>query len=185
MRLFILSCLALLGAIFLSSCQTLNQEQCQVSDWAQLGVSDGQRGFAQTYVANHQEACSQFGISVDVIAWNTGWQQGIATYCTPLNGLTVGREGRNNPFSCPAQLAGSFNEGHRVGRAVYDARLTRDRIQSEIDADIARIATTPPADIPALQLQIELKRNRLSQAQFDLLRAEREADLFRLRPYGR
>lgn len=185
MRLVLAGLVAVAGVLVLSSCATLNEEQCQVSDWQQLGASDGQRGAGSGFVANHQEACARFGIAVDVAAWQTGWQQGIVAYCTPSNGLSVGRSGRINPYSCPANLAGAFNEAHRIGKAVHDARSARDRVQAEIDADIARIPATPPEQLPALQLQIELKRNRLSQAQADLVRAEREADLFRLRlPYG-
>ena len=185
MRLVLAGFGAVLGAFFLSSCATLNEDQCKVSDWQQLGVSDGQRGVGSGYVASHQEACARFGIAVDVAAWQSGWNRGIVAYCTPANGLSVGSAGRNNPFSCPADLAFAFNEGHRVGKAVHDARRARDRVQSEIDADIARIPSTPPEQLPALQVQIELKRNRLATAQADLVRAEREADLFRLNPYYR
>jgi hypothetical protein len=172
---------AVVGALALASCATLNEEQCQVVDWQQLGVSDGASGFPATRVAQHQEACAKFGIPVNATAWQSGWEQGIRSYCVPANGLSVGRQGRPNRNACPADLAAPFNEAYRIGRDVYDARSDRDSVQGEIDMLIADLAAAGTAQERSdIQLQIELKRNALSIAQWEVSRAERRADLYEL-----
>ncbi|RNC93649.1 MAG: DUF2799 domain-containing protein [Oricola sp.] len=166
----------------LSSCATLSEEQCQVVDWQQLGESDGTRGFPVTYVGQHQEACTKHGISVDAASWQTGWQRGIRTYCTPANGLNVGRTGGINRNACPADMALAFNEAYTVGRRVHDARSERDSAQQEIDRLIRELsAATAEEDRRRIQLEIELERNRLSSAQGDVFSAERAADLYQFR----
>ena len=170
------------AALALSSCATLNEEQCQVVDWQQLGQSDGAQGRPSTHVARHQEACTSFGITVDAAAWQSGWESGIQSYCTPSNGLSVGLSGGVNRNACPADLAARFNEAYRVGDAVHDARARRDETQREIDRLIRELsAATDDAERTRIQVELELARNRLSTAQADVARTEREADLYRLR----
>ncbi|MEM1378288.1 MAG: DUF2799 domain-containing protein [Pseudomonadota bacterium] len=172
---------AAVAAIALSSCATLNEEQCQVTDWRVLGQTNGSQGRPQSYVAEHQRACSRFGIPVDATAWTSGWQQGIVTYCTPSNGLNVGRAGRPNFNACPVESAASFNEAYNIGRGVFDARSNRDRLQRELNALIAALPNVDPAELPVKQTEIELKRNAVSQAQVAVTNAERAADLFQTR----
>ncbi|QBK30254.1 DUF2799 domain-containing protein [Roseitalea porphyridii] len=170
------------AALALSSCATLNEEQCQVVDWQQLGQSDGAQGQPSTYIARHQEACTRFGITVNAAAWQSGWESGIRSYCTPSNGLSVGLSGGVNRNACPADLAARFNEAYRVGDAVHDARSRRDETQREIDRLIRELsAATEDAERTRIQVELELARNRLSTAQADVARTEREADLYRLR----
>ncbi|MEL6921298.1 MAG: DUF2799 domain-containing protein [Pseudomonadota bacterium] len=172
---------AITAALALSSCATLNEEQCQVTDWRVLGQTDGSQGRPQSYVAQHQSACTRFGIPVDATAWTAGWQQGTVPYCTPTNGLNVGRAGRTNFNACPADSAAQFNEAYNAGRAVYDARTSRDRLQRELNALIAALPNVAPADLPVKQTEIELKRNAVTQAQLQVTSAERAADLFQSR----
>lgn len=165
--------------VALSSCATLNEEQCQVVDWEQLGQTDGAQGQRSAYVGLHQEACQRFGIAVDAAAWQSGWERGIRAYCTPANGLSVGRSGRVNRNACPADMALRFNEAYRIGRAVHDARSARDSRQREIDTLIRDLAAATTAEArQQIQLKIELARNRLSSAHSAVFAAEREADRF-------
>ncbi|MEL6437499.1 MAG: DUF2799 domain-containing protein [Pseudomonadota bacterium] len=166
------------GGVALSACATLNEDQCSVTDWRQLGQSDGGRGLPQSHVAEHQKACARFGISVDAALWTTGWQEGIRAYCTPLNGLSVGKNGRSNLNACPVDQALAFNEGHRIGRAVHEARRRRDAVQRELDVLVASLTTTPQAEIATKQTDIQRKQLDLQAAQFDVTNAERQADLY-------
>lgn len=172
------------AALALSNCQTLNEEQCQVTDWTVLGSTDGAAGRPQTHLARHQEACTKFGIPVDTAAWQSGWNEGIRQYCTPYNGLEIGRRGTYYANSCPGDVAVQFREAYDVGRRVYSARNERDRIQRELDEAISAMVNAAPEDKATAQLQIELKRNALFAAQNRLNDAERAADLFRLRLNG-
>jgi hypothetical protein len=169
------------AAVALASCQTLNEDQCAVTDWRVLGSTDGAAGRAQNYVSRHQEACSKFGIQVDFTAWNAGWAEGIRTYCTPQNGLDVGSNGRSYANSCPADVAIGFREGYDIGRRVYSARNERNRIQRELDEAIRKVAEATPEQRVSAQLAVDLKRNELFAAQNRLNDAERAADFFRLK----
>lgn len=169
------------ATLALSNCQTLNEDQCSVTDWRILGGTDGAAGRAQDYVARHQEACTKYGIPVDVPAWRSGWQEGIRRYCTPYNGLDVGRRGSSYANSCPADLAVSFREAYDTGRQVWSARIERDRIQRELDDAITEVARAAPENRSLAQLEVELKRNELFSAQNRLNDADRAADFYRLR----
>ncbi|MEO0545142.1 MAG: DUF2799 domain-containing protein [Pseudomonadota bacterium] len=181
MRFWVLAGIGLAATFALSSCATLNEEQCQVTDWRTLGQTDGGQGRPQSYVAEHQSACSRFGISVDAVAWTSGWQEGIKVYCTPSNGLTVGQAGRTNFNACPADQSAGFNEAYNVGKSVYDARSERDRLQREINTLITALAETTPEELAQKQTEIELKRNALVQAQFRVSSAENALNLFQSR----
>lgn len=173
--------LVIAAALALSNCQTLNESQCQVSDWRLLGSTDGAAGRSQTHVARHQEACAKYGIAVDIAAWQTGWDEGIRRYCTPRNGLDVGMRGSSYANSCPGDVAVSFREAYDLGRAVWQARTERDRLEREIETAIEGLANVKGKDRSAAQIQIELKRSQLFSAQNRLNDAERAVDFYRLR----
>lgn len=173
----------LIGAavVALASCATLDENQCQVVDWRQLGEADGNRGLPPTHIGEHQKACARFGLPVDAASWQSGWDRGIASYCTPANGLAQGRSGNIYRNACPADQAAAFVQAHRIGKAVHDARQRREVIQDEIDQLIGELAAaTTPEQRAAIQLRIELERNDLARAQSDVFDAEREADRHQL-----
>jgi Protein of unknown function (DUF2799) len=171
----------MLASAVLAGCQTLNEDQCSVTDWRVLGSTDGAAGRPQSYVSRHQEACTKFGIPVDVPTWNAGWNEGIRRYCTPENGISVGTRGSSYANSCPGDLAFSFREGYDLGRRVYSARSDRDRVQGELDEKIRAVAAATPEQRVSAQLAVDLKRNELFSAQNRLNDAERASDFFRLR----
>ncbi|MEO1702473.1 MAG: DUF2799 domain-containing protein [Pseudomonadota bacterium] len=181
MRIWIFAGIGLAVTFALSSCATLNEEQCQVTDWRTLGQTDGGQGRPQSYVAEHQSACSRFGIPVDSVAWTSGWQEGIKIYCTPNNGITVGQAGRTNFNACPADQAAGFNEAYNVGKSVYDARAERDKLQRELNTLITELSDTKPEDLAKKQTEIELKRSALIQSQFRVSSAENALNLFQTR----
>ena len=159
--------------VALASCATLDKDECAVADWQQLGMSDGGRGVAATYVANHQKACSKYGLPVDTVAWQSGWQQGIRNYCTFENGIEVGKRSGYSSNPCPADLAADFQTGVSAGSEVHQARSERDSARSELNSLTAKLVKAPdPAEKARIQLQIELTRTRLQTAEFALLRAE-------------
>lgn len=173
--------LAAFGSILsLVSCATLDQNECAVTDWQQLGFADGGNGRAQTHVARHQEACSKFGISVDVAAWQTGWTQGIAGYCTFENGERIGSSGGfASPSVCPVNSRAPFEAAYTASRALNTAEdkkrtneATRDRLTNQLaslDDAVQRqtILTqieTARIEIRSAELDIQQARFRLQQA---------------------
>ncbi|MEX3008165.1 DUF2799 domain-containing protein [Hoeflea sp. TYP-13] len=163
--------------LVLSACATLNEAECQTANWRDLGQRDGQQGRASSYIVEHEKACARYGTPVDGQSWRAGWEVGIRQFCSPQNGLQVGREGKYYAQSCPADVAPGFLRTYAVGKRVYDARTERDRIRSDID-DLNRSVTDAKDDQERsrLQTQLILKQNELYLAQQRLTDAELEAD---------
>lgn len=136
------SCLtgAFVLSLALSGCATLNEDQCTVTDWQQLGQAEGARGVSPNRIAGHNEACAKFGLPVDAPAWQTGWQTGIRQYCTFENGVELGRRGTRGSDHCPADLAADFRLGNDAAKRVNDARVQRDNAQRELERLINAIA---------------------------------------------
>lgn len=161
----------------LSACQTLNEAECETSNWRDLGERNGKQGKTSSFISQHEKACERFGIPVDGTAWRAGWEVGIRDYCTPENGLRVGRKGNSYSQSCPSELEAGFLRSYTVGKRVYDAKSQRDRLQREVDS-LTRDVTDASDETERSRLQSDLivKQNDLILAQQRLSDAEREAD---------
>ncbi|CAN0653354.1 DUF2799 domain-containing protein [Nitratireductor aquimarinus] len=123
----------LVAVLSLSACATLNETQCETVNWSDLGRSDGAAGRSTSYIQRHREACVKYNLPVDENAWRSGWEDGIRRYCTPENGLSVGREGGSYANSCPARIAPGFENAYRVGKRVHDAQSDYDRLKSDLE----------------------------------------------------
>ncbi len=66
-------------SLFLAGCATLNKNECQTVDWEQLGLQNGQSGEPQSYIAEHQKACSQYKLPVDTMKWMRAGKRASAT----------------------------------------------------------------------------------------------------------
>ena len=114
---------------------------------------------------------------MDGAAWRAGWEVGIREYCTPQNGLRVGRNGQSYARSCPAELEAGFLRSYTAGKQVYDAKSKRDRLQREVDSLAREVAdASDKTERTRLQSDLIVKQNDLILAQQRLSDAEREAD---------
>lgn len=167
------------GLVALSSCATLNEQQCATVNWGQLGQEDGMAGRPVSYVQQHEKACSKHGLPVNQSEWRTGWDVGIRVYCTPANALREGREGRYYANSCPPELAYEFQTAYDLGKRLYDARAERARVQGELDELLRKLkdAKTPEEE-RNLRLEIDLKRSALYSADNRVRDAERAMDFY-------
>lgn len=111
----------------LSGCETMSRDECATADWYRTGYKDGGEGRQRARIEEHARACAQAGIGVDRARYFAGHDQGVLYYCTPANGLRVGRDGGSYSDVCPPHLAPGFLEPYRYGREIY---LTRGRIDS-------------------------------------------------------
>lgn len=126
--------------LVLGGCATMNRSECQNADWRTIGMEDGARGRALSYVGNHRKACAAYGISPDLDQYQAGHAQGLRQYCTYSQGLSQGERGHSLREICPQDLAGNFRLGHQRGREIYllnrEIKQTRDDIKNtrkEID----------------------------------------------------
>lgn len=136
MRIFVI--LTLL-TVLLSSCATLNKDECLTADWYQIGYEDGARGFADTRVASHREACAKHGITPDFRAYQDGHAEGLISFCTPRNGFTQGKNGYQYSGICPPSLEEGFMDGYSAGREIYAVTSEISQLQSEQRSNEGRI----------------------------------------------
>ena len=127
--------LVLVACLVLASCQTMSKEECAVADWRVIGEQDGAAGYnPQDRFARHVKACTKAGVAADQSLWYQGYQQGLPRYCTPLNGLSVGTQGKSYANVCPIDLEADFREGYDLGRSYYrkknEIRSLEGRIRS-------------------------------------------------------
>ncbi|MBO6225329.1 MAG: DUF2799 domain-containing protein, partial [Psychrobacter sp.] len=75
--------LSLMGAavLILSGCattQSLTPQQCQESNWQEVGYADGLRGRSGAYFGHYANSCASVGgATPNRIQWEQGRQQGL------------------------------------------------------------------------------------------------------------
>jgi hypothetical protein len=122
---------ALTSLLVLSGCVSMSPQECRTADWYEVGQRDGQNGEPRSTLEDHVKACGEAHISPDRGLYQKGWARGIVSYCTPRNGMEVGRRGSSYSGSCPAELEPAFREPYRLGREVYDAQQELNRLDSD------------------------------------------------------
>ncbi|MEN0088805.1 MAG: DUF2799 domain-containing protein [Pseudomonadota bacterium] len=160
----------------LAACQTISKEECAVANWSDLGQRDGQAGYPASRIERHAKACAKAGIAVDSQSYLAARSVGIRSYCTPANGLSVGRSGASYRNSCPADLEPGFlrtyNAASKLRRAERSVESARRRVDSVTDRAFGTDLT--PEQRLNLQRELNDARADLRNAEFDLRRAEIE-----------
>lgn len=151
----------LVSTMALSSCTTLNKDECLIADWYQIGYEDGARGYSDTRITSHRKACAKHGIAPDFRAYQDGHEEGVIRFCNPQNGFSQGKDGYNYSGICPASLEDGFLDGYNAGYQIYAAASALitvqneqrsnenniDRLQQElIDAEALMFAAETPED---------------------------------------
>lgn len=123
-----------LGLLVLSGCASLSQEECQTGDWHGIGYRDGLQGKNESYLAEHQKACSEYQVSLNLEQYLQGREKGLQSYCQPENATRLGRNGATYHYVCPKSLEASFLDYYQSGREYY---LQKQRVRS-VERDIAQ-----------------------------------------------
>ena len=131
----IAACLAVAGC----ASRTLSESQCKANDWYTVGYADGSRGFDQSRLLQHDEACGEHGVVPDRAQYAAGWRDGIDHYCTPENGFDLGQSGDTYQRICPANLEEPFHTAYANGHTLYVASSEVAQLESAIDQRAARI----------------------------------------------
>ena len=105
--------------VVVSGCATLNKDECLTADWYQIGYEDGARGYADTRIASHREACAKHGITPVFRDYQDGYEEGVIRFCTTSNGFAQGKRGYNYSGICPSGLEASFLDGYEAGKQIY------------------------------------------------------------------
>jgi len=67
--------------IGLTSCATLDKNECLQGNWYRIGYLDGAKGYATTRMESHREACAEYGRGVHSGEYHQGWQRGVTYHC--------------------------------------------------------------------------------------------------------
>ncbi|WP_415902448.1 DUF2799 domain-containing protein [Neptuniibacter sp. QD29_5] len=120
--------------VVLSGCASLSQEECLTGDWQGIGYRDGLQGKAEAYLAEHQSACAEYKVSLNLEDYLQGRNEGLKSYCQPDNAYRLGRQGTEYSYVCPAELEGAFVAKYQQGREVYQ----QEKAIKSLEADIRK-----------------------------------------------
>jgi hypothetical protein len=115
--IYLLAMLWLAGT--LAGCASMSKKDCQNADWRTIGYNDGARGIYFTNLESYRKRCSEYQITPDANAYQTGWNQGIRSYCTSDNGYRAGVAGQAFQNICPADVAPGYRVGWQQGIRQY------------------------------------------------------------------
>jgi hypothetical protein len=166
--------------LLLSACATLNEQECRSGDWAAVGYRDGQNGRPASRLDEHRKACSEYGVSPKPRVYEEARERGLNFYCTPANGLAVGRRGEGYAGVCPNWSEGEFLQTYTIGRDVFEARQRVDRLENEQRNLETRLRKTDKKD-EIHHLSDEMRRLHMERdfAWDELRRREYRADRLR------
>lgn len=153
---------AFLAIVALSaSCTTMSQSECSSSNWAEIGVSDGERGLRSTHYSKYQKACAEYGIPISSSAYIAGWETGIRRYCTGDNGFRVGNSGILYADSCPIALEHKFLSAFELGRDVHLFKMRVNYLSNRIAETKGKLESEDLND--SRRRSLSKKRDRLEQ----------------------
>ncbi|CAH0533827.1 hypothetical protein VST7929_01702 [Vibrio stylophorae] len=177
--------------MLLSSCATMNQQECLTANWQQIGLADGANGYRISQIDAHRQACAEYGVTPDLQAYTLGYQQGLKAYCAPANGYQVGYEGKAYYGQCPEAQHAAFFAAYQNGAKHFELRSEIQRLENEYESDGRALTDlNNKIDQATLQYQIfegsaaelraiGLKLEQLKQQRFELLyqRAQAQRDI--------
>lgn len=102
-----------------SSCATLDKNECRTANWETIGYEDGTRGHPASRIGKHRTACAKHGISPDLALYTKGRTQGLTQYCRANVGYREGVKGRTYQNVCPAASEKNFLAGYHYGQRLY------------------------------------------------------------------
>ena len=121
-------------ALVLSGCATtqgITPEQCQSSNWQDVGYADGLQGRSGAYFGQYTNSCASIvGATPNRVLWEQGRQQGLKSYCTELNAYKLGREGYDWQPVCPLEGIEKLEEAYSQGRYYYIRQRDLDYLRS-------------------------------------------------------
>lgn len=118
-------------ALLISSCASMNEQECLTANWLDQGFRDGRNGEPLTRIEDHRKACAKVGVRPDQKLYFEGRDRGILHYCTPDNAFQEGRLGRQYRNACPAHLEHRFLIFYEQGKQIYDAEQRIEKLNRE------------------------------------------------------
>ena len=171
---------ALVALATLAGCATLSESECRMSDWYDIGFRDGRQGRPADRINEHVKACAEHGTVPERERYLDGHFAGLESYCTPHNGLSVGRSGNAYYGVCVRHDESAFMSGYSLGNALHRARGRLYAINSEIASVESKLKDKESTDedrAVAIFRRVQLEGERGAATQ-EVDRLEWEAQSF-------
>lgn len=164
--------LFLLFFISLSGCTSLSQDECLQANWQQLGYNHGMQGYSLEKGQEIVSSCREFGVTPQFNEYQVSYQQGLAVYCEPENGFTLGIRGESYNGVCNNT---QFRKAWQEGNDRYQLEERKAEIEqrlNEIDWRLNTIRDELSAETVGSNKRKELHRERemLDDERDDLIR---------------
>lgn len=120
----------------LTACATtggLKPEQCATTDWQAMGYQDGLLGRDAGFIQQYANRCAKAGVQPNQTLWETGRQNGLKRYCTPLRAYQLGREGINFNNVCPPEQMIDLLKAHDEGYINYQREQALQQLWYDAD----------------------------------------------------
>jgi hypothetical protein len=88
---------------------------CRGVDWWEAGRTEGVAGVPLQTALNEANRCEG---KIDLDAFSNGHDAGLVDFCTPSQGLALGRNGQPYMHTCPSFLEGPFLQSYETGLRV-------------------------------------------------------------------
>ena len=86
-----------------------------------LGLNHGKHGLSN-YSDEVRNVCISNDKSVNIEAYQIGFNMGWSDFCTPFHGFELGEKGDIYKSSCPAEKENLFREKYLIGKKVYEKK---------------------------------------------------------------
>ena len=116
----------------LNACSIMSQNECQTANWSGLGYIDGSQGTSSSQFAERSNVCAKYGVRSNFAEYETGYKQGLATYCTESHGFFVGSNGNTYQGICPQNRAPLFLKGYYHGQHIFKLNSEISQIQTDL-----------------------------------------------------
>lgn len=116
----------------LGGCANMDSAECRAADWRAIGYEDGAQGQSPDYFGKRRKACADHGVTADFEAYLAGRDEGVAYFCRPRNGYSLGARGYRYSGVCPATLEGAFVAAHAEGYGLYERQAALTRIRKRL-----------------------------------------------------
>lgn len=119
--------LSIAALSLIAACGTVETDvasnDCSTPNWKSLGFQDGIRGLDSGAFGTRDQACSQQEREGRREAYQVGYNDGVAKFCTAKNGFNQGVTGYVYTGICPIALEDNFVKALKAG---HNASKDRD-----------------------------------------------------------
>ena len=144
----------MLVLVGLTGCATtMSEEECLVGDWRTIGFEDGSVGKDVRDISRYRKACDDYGVTVDLVAYRQGHDEGMVIFCQPASGFELGASGQ--PFNdyCPEALRPEFYAAFEDGNRVFKLRGDLNFREQELERN-QQMITDMRAEIQRLEADL-------------------------------